>query len=115
MTHIDSTEFGSITVDGKKYEHDIKILIDGRILRRWGPKGSHEICLEEFKEILEEKPQPEVIVIGNGQSGVAKVEEKAIEEIKNRNIKLIIDKTPNAIKIFNKIKEKKAGIFHVTC
>jgi len=113
MPHIDKTEFGIIVVDGKTYEHDIKILPDGKILRRWGPRGSHEICLEEFDEILSQNP--EVIVVGNGQSGVARVEEKAVEEIEGKSIKLIIEETPKAIKTFNEIKNKKAGLFHVTC
>ncbi len=113
MPYINSTKFGEIVVDGKKYNHDIKILVDGKIVKRYGPRGSHEICLEEFDEIL--KDPPEVIVVGNGQNGVAKIEEKAIEKIKSKGIKLIVEETPKAIITFNKLKNKKAGIFHLTC
>ena len=113
MTHIDSTAFGEIVVDGKVYNHDIKILPSGKVVERIKIKGSHLICLEEFKAILDEKP--EVIVIGNGQDGIAEVENDAKQQIAARKIKLIIEPTPKAIQTFNKLKNKKAGIFHVTC
>lgn len=115
MTHIDKTEFGGITIDGKTYNEDVKILPSGKILKRWGPKDSHALCAEEFNEILKEKEKPEVIVIGTGTSGLAKLEPEARAEIKKHNIKIIEARTPEAIKIFNEIKKRKAGLFHLTC
>jgi hypothetical protein len=32
---IDSTEFGSITIDGKKYEHDVILDWTGRVDKGW--------------------------------------------------------------------------------
>ncbi len=32
--HIDGTEFGSITVDGESYEHDIVIRLSGNVKKR---------------------------------------------------------------------------------
>ena len=113
MIHINSTSFGSITIDNKTYSQDVKILPSGKILERWGPRGSHAICLEEFAEIIKEKP--EVIVIGTGTSGVAELELEARSELEKNNIKIVEDITPRAIKIFNKAREPKAGLFHLTC
>jgi hypothetical protein len=113
---IDYTAFGEIGVDGKVYKHDIKILPSGKIIKRVKLKGSHVVCLEEFKEILAEKPK--AIVVGNGQDGVAEVEEVVANELKKMNIELIVQPTPKAIETFNKLKskrEKVGGIFHVTC
>lgn len=118
---IDSTAFGEITVEGKKYEEDIKILPSGKILKRFGPKGSHDICLEEFSEILKEGEQkektkkPKTIIIGTGQSGVAELEPKAKFELEKKGIKVIEAPTSKAIKIFNETKDPKAGLFHITC
>lgn len=113
MTHIDKSEFGRITIDGKTYSEDVKILPEGKILKRWGPKDSHAICLEEFTEMLKEKP--EVIVIGTGTSGLAELETEARTEIEKHKIKIIEAKTPKAADSFNKIKQRKAGLFHLTC
>jgi hypothetical protein len=113
MVKIDKTEFGKIIIDGRAYDYDVKILPSGKILQRFGPKGSHEICLEEFAEIMKEKPK--IIVIGTGQSGVAELEADAKKEIESKGIKLIIEPTPKAIKSFNEAAARKAGLFHLTC
>jgi len=113
MAIINSTKFGNIVVDNKNYDKDIKILPSGKILNRWGPKGSHLICLEELNEILDDKP--DVIVIGTGQEKIAKLEPDAKKKIQEKNIKLIIEPTPQAIISFNDLNEKKAGLFHLTC
>ncbi|MEM2713731.1 MAG: MTH938/NDUFAF3 family protein [Candidatus Pacearchaeota archaeon] len=109
MLHIDATQFGEITINGKKYDYDIVILPDETILKRKKRRGSHEICLEEFDEIL--RQEPKIIVVGNGQGGVAKIEERAIKAIRARGIRLIIEITPKAIEIFNSLKEKKLEFF----
>ena len=32
--HIDSTSFGSITIDGEKYDHDVMIRLFGKVKKR---------------------------------------------------------------------------------
>jgi hypothetical protein len=63
-------------------------------------------------------------IIGTGESGLAKVTDKAKTEILSRGIGLIIDKTEEAVKTFNiqkgeseeEGKQKKViGLFHLTC
>ena len=123
--------FGSITIDGRTYHHDVEV--------RWSPEGkrpgqvgevlkwwrgeSHVIDVEGVKRALEQNP--EVIVIGTGESGLARVTKEAKKEIENRGIKLIIDVTEEAVKTFNIINEeskeeegeqtKVIGLFHLTC
>lgn len=113
MAIINSTKFGNIVVNNKNYNKDIKILPSGEVLNRWGPKGSHLICLEELNEILNQEPS--VIVIGTGQEKLVELETDAKKQIQEKNIKLIIESTPKAIISFNKLNEKKAGLFHLTC
>ena len=113
MTIINSVKFGSISIDSKTYNEDVKILPSGKVLKRWGPKGSHVICLEEFDEILKEKPT--AIVIGIGQHEVAKLEPDAKKQIQTKGIKLIIESTPKAVASFNNLNRRKAGLFHLTC
>lgn len=59
---IDSTEFGSITIEGKRYSHDVVVSYKGKIEKGW-LQTRHLINEKEFLEFLKE--DPEVIVIGN--------------------------------------------------
>jgi hypothetical protein len=67
----------------------------------------------------------DTIIIGTGESGVAKVSERVKQEIKSKGIELIVDLTEQATKTFNIINEeskgeegkqrKVIGLFHLTC
>lgn len=115
---IDSTEFGSITVEGKCYNYDLVITADGLIKKRSSISedfyGTHHvICTEEVKEILASKPQ--VLVIGTGQYGACRLEAGISRECAKLGTKLIAEPTPKAIISFNSTEARKAGLFHVTC
>ncbi|MBW3012565.1 hypothetical protein KY311_05235 [Candidatus Woesearchaeota archaeon] len=108
---IDSTSFGKIVIEGQEFAHDVWIFADGSIRHR---DKNHKIDADEI-ELLSE-PKPDYIVIGTGQSGVAKVTSEARELAMEKGINLMIAETPDAINIFNELSDKKvAGIFHLTC
>ena len=114
--------FGSITIDGKTYNYDVEVRWTGEVLKWWRGE-SHIIDFEDLKRAMEEKP--EIIVIGTGESGLAEVTAEAQKEINLKGIKLIIDKTEEAIKTFNILSEESEkeegkqkrviGLFHLTC
>ena len=113
MVRIDGTSFGSITVDGKRYPHDVWIFADGSIRRR---DRDHEFTLDELDLLSEGKP--EVVVVSTGQSGCVRIDEDAAREASKRGIKMISDITPNALKRYNEAANagrRVAGAFHVTC
>ena len=128
-------KFGSIIIDGKTYNYDVEVRWTpkdpaevgptgqaGKVLK-WWRKESHVIDVEDVERAIEQNP--DTIVIGTGESGMARVAEKAKEEIKSKGIKLIIDLTEQAAKTFNIINEeseeeegkqdKVIGLFHLTC
>jgi hypothetical protein len=119
---IEEYHFGSITIDGKTYNHDVEVRWNGEILK-WWRKESHIIDAEDVKRAIDQ--DPEVIIIGTGESGMAEVTEKAKKEIESKGIELIIDITEEAIKTFNVLleesekeegKQKRViGLFHLTC
>ena len=112
---IDQYSFGSITIDGKTYNYDIEIRSTGEILS-WQRKQGHIISFDDIERAIRENP--EIIVIGTGYSGVAEVDEEIKKELPIRKINLIIEKTTDAVEIFNSlIKENKKviGLFHLTC
>ena len=119
---IEEYHFGGITIDGKNYTNDVEVRWSGEVLDWWRGE-SHVIDVEDIERALEQNP--EVIVIGTGESGLARVTKEAKKEIENRGIKLIIDITEEAVKTFNIINEeskeeegeqtKVIGLFHLTC
>ncbi|MBZ9578081.1 hypothetical protein KJA13_03580 [Patescibacteria group bacterium] len=114
--------FGSITINGKTYDYDVEVRWTGEVLS-WWREESHLIDVGDVKRAVEQGP--ETIIIGTGESGVAKVTEGAQNFIKEKGIELIVDKTGEATKTFNIIKEeskeeegeqkKVIGLFHLTC
>lgn len=129
---IEEYHFGSVTIDGKTYNHDVEVRWTpnqkfgegqaGEVLK-WWRKESHQVDVEDVKRTIEQNP--DTIVIGTGEAGVAKVTENAQKFIREKGIKLIIDKTEEAVKTFNIIlgesrgeegkQEKVIGLFHLTC
>lgn len=119
---IEEYKFGSITIDGKTYNYDVEVRWTDEVLD-WSREESHIIDIEDIVQALEKNP--ETIVIGTGEIGMAHVTKEAQDEIRSRGIKLIIDHTEQAAKTFNVIndesfeeegvQEKVVGLFHLTC
>src|SRR5271157_3881979 len=105
---IDATEFGSITVDGKTYQHDVIIRLSGKVEKRrkrlskekygtshiisMGPL--HIISKAEAKFVFEDGC--DLLIVGAGQDG---------------NVRL----SPEAIRAFNESHGRKIALMHVTC
>ena len=116
---INSTSFGSITVDGNSYDHDIIITLEGKVKKRkkklskaiYG--SSHTISLDEIKYTYQDKS--EGIVIGSGQYGVAKLSDEASEFLRSKECQAVLKQTPEAILAWNNTVGKWIGLFHITC
>lgn len=119
---IEEYHFGSITIDGKTYNHDVEVRWTSEVLK-WWRKESHVIGVEDVKRAVEQNP--DTVVVGTGESGIAKIMEEAKKFIQEKGIKLVIDKTEEATKTFNIINEESEvgegeqnrviGLFHLTC
>lgn len=122
MPSIQEYHFGSITIDGKTYNRDVEVRWTGEVLP-WQRTTSHIVDVEDVEMALSQNP--EVIIIGTGEAGVAQVTEQAQKAIGGKGIKLIIDKTAEAVRSFNIInkeserkdgkKTKAIALFHLTC
>ena len=119
---IQEYRFGVITINGKTYNYDVEVRWTGEVLK-WWRKESHVIDIGDVERAIEQNP--DTIIIGTGEMGVAKVTENAQKFIIGKGIELIIDKTEETVKTFNIIKEeskkeegeqnKVIGLFHLTC
>jgi hypothetical protein len=116
---IDDTWFGSITVEGERYEHDIIIRLSGKVRKRnkelskavYGT--SHTISLAEVKELYRDKA--ERLIIGTGQKDSVRLSKDAAEFLDKHSCAVNLWPTPKAIKHWNDADGKTLGLFHVTC
>lgn len=109
---IKNYEFGKIRINGNSYTHDIVINGSGRI-DHWLRRTGHNVEISDVGPFIHDA---KVVIIGTGGSGMMKVPPETIEFIEGKGIKLIIEKTPEAVKAFNKKRsENSVGMFHLTC
>ncbi len=114
---IESYKFGTIIVNGKRYDSDLIILPD-RIIDGWWRKEGHRLHVEDLREILELKPKPEVLVLGTGYHGLVKVPQEVIDTLESEGIEPVVEHTKKAAQTFNKLLKSRnqvAAAFHLTC
>jgi hypothetical protein len=116
---IDDTWFGSITVEGKRYEYDILIRLSGKVRKR--NKGlskavygtSHTISLAEIEDLY--RKNAERLIIGTGQQDQMRLSDEAAEFLASHNVRADLWPTPKAVKRWNETEGKVLGLFHITC
>lgn len=116
---IDKTKFGSITIEGEKYENDVLIRLNGKVKKRKKKLSkeifgtSHIISLAEAEYVYEDGA--ENIIIGTGQSGMVKLSDEAAEFFQKKECRPVLFPTPEAIHVWNETKSPAIGLFHITC
>jgi len=116
---IEETSFGSITIDGKTYQHDVIVRLSEKVKKRMKRLSkqiygtSHFLSLDEAKHIYEKGCK--VIIIGSGQYDSVRLSQEAEAYFEKKDCKVILQGTPIAIRTFNDTGGKKIGVFHVTC
>ncbi len=116
---IEKTKFGSITIAGEKYEHDVIVRLNGKLKKRKKKLSkevfgtSHIISLAEAKYIHEDGAR--WILIGTGQSGMARLSDEAAEFLQHKGCQVMLLPTPAAIKCWNETEDAGIALFHVTC
>ena len=116
---IEGTSFGSITIDGKTYDHDVLIRLDGTIAKRKKKLSkklygtSHVVSEDEAKFVFEKGSK--LLVLGSGQEGNVRLSSEAETYLTKKGCKVVIQPTPEALRVFNNARGKKIGLFHVTC
>jgi hypothetical protein len=116
---IERIAFGSITVDGKTYEHDVIIRLSGEVVKRKKKLSkkyygtSHVISKDEAKFVFEKGC--EQLILGSGQMGNVHLSPEAKAYFAKKGCKVLLQPTPEAIQMFNRSHARKAGLFHVTC
>lgn len=117
--NIDQTKFGSITITGEVFEHDVIIRLSGQVKRRKKKLSkaiygtSHTISLDEAKHIYEKGSKR--LIIGTGQHGNVELSDEAADYFKKKKCQVKLLPTPEAIQTWNQAKGSTISLFHVTC
>jgi hypothetical protein len=113
---IEHYDFGEITINGKRYFHDLIVFHTGKIKDNWWRVEGHRLSMEDIKDILKDKP--EILVIGSGYDGLMRVDNNVIKTLKDAGIDVIVKKSVEACKVYNELKTKSKKValaIHLTC
>jgi hypothetical protein len=116
---IDRTRFGSVTIDGKVYEHDMLIRLGGALEKRKKKLSkaiygtSHIISLAEARNVYQKGA--ELLLIGTGQSGTVTLSQEAAAYFKRHRCQVQLLPTPEVIPVWNQAEGAVIGLLHVTC
>ena len=116
---IDRTEFGSITIAGQTFEHDVIIRLNGEVRKRKKKLSkavygtSHVVSLDEVRYVYEEGTDQ--LIIGTGQSGQVTLSAEAADYLQRQQCRVQLLPTPEAIRAWNEAEGAVSGLFHVTC
>ena len=116
---IDETAFGSITIAGRVWDHDVLIRLDGQVEKRKKKLSkaiygtSHTISLDEAKHIYEKGAQR--LFVGAGQYGLVNLSDEAAGYFKRKECEVELLPTPEAIQAWNEAGGAVIGLFHITC
>jgi hypothetical protein len=116
---IDGTRFGSITVAGRVYEHDIVIRLDGEVKKRKKKLSKHQtgsshlVSLDEARHVFEEGAT--CLIVGTGQHGALTLSKEAEEFFRSESCRVTALPTPEAVEAWNEAEGAAIAMFHVTC
>jgi hypothetical protein len=116
---IDDTAFGSITIAGQVFEHDVLIRRGGQVKKRKKKLSkaiygtSHVLSVAEAKYIYE--PEASKLIIGSGQEGNVHLSQEAAIYLGRKQCQVELFPTPEAIAAWNSAEGAVIGLFHVTC
>jgi hypothetical protein len=116
---IDGTQFGSVTIDGEVFDHDVIIRLDGRVKKRKKKLSkavygtSHTISLAEAEHLYQEGV--ERLLIGSGQHGRVALSEEAAAYFAGNRCQVELLPTPEVIPVWNQAEGAVIGMVHVTC
>jgi len=113
----DRYSFGSITIDGVTYDHDV-VINHGEISKR--KKGPSKVLKGRFGHtpLSAEEAIPwncSKLVIGTGASGSLPVMDEVGQEAERRGVELVMVPTEEAIELLGGDPPETNGIIHVTC
>jgi hypothetical protein len=112
--HIDSYEFGAVTIDGRSYRTDL-LIWPGRLKHDWWRQEAHLLQLPDVAEALAAAPR--VLVVGTGAYGRMELDPELVSYLREEGIELVARPTGEACQRLNELEGKGllAAALHLTC
>ncbi len=109
--------FGSVEIDGERYENDV-VVSGGRVEKRKKKLSKH--LKEKYGHtplsLAENIPWDcKTLIIGTGESGALPVLDEVMMEAEKRGVTLVIMKTEEACKELGRAGSKTNAVLHLTC
>jgi hypothetical protein len=115
MPSIDSYEFGTVEIDGRKYTSDV-IILPYHVQDNWRRETGHSLSIGDLQTVFD--AAPDVLVIGQGAHGCMSVPDETMERLKDAGIDLVCASTPEAVRLYNERsggEQTVAAALHLTC
>jgi hypothetical protein len=119
---VEAFHFGSITIDGKKFDCDVLVYPDGSVDERKGKlfkHSSHRITKSDLERLTAKGERPEVIIVGLGTGSAASIDADAEEWARDEEIEITAVPSDEAVEKLNRLMEEgdksSAALIHVTC
>ncbi|MFQ5892629.1 MAG: Mth938-like domain-containing protein [Candidatus Methanofastidiosia archaeon] len=111
---IQNYSFGSIVIDGKTYTSDV-IIYPKKVDSGWWRKEGHLLQISDLSKVIES--EPEILIVGTGNSGLMKISPEVKNLCKTHGIQLISEETSKACMTYNRLKDenKVVACLHLTC
>jgi hypothetical protein len=111
---IENYRFGRIRIDGADYYRDVIIFPD-HVQSDWWRVEGHSLALEDLETVLPRSPS--TLIVGRGAYGRMAVPEETRRAIEAAGIEVLAEKTGEAVKTYNRMREKGNIIaaLHLTC
>ncbi|TMB92312.1 MAG: hypothetical protein E6J45_03095 [Chloroflexi bacterium] len=109
--------FGTVTIDGVRYEHDV--VVDRGAVRKRSKKPS-----KEFQDRYGHTPlsareaipwRCRTLVVGTGAAGSLPVMDEVVREAARRSVELVTMPTAEAVELLSREPAETNAILHVTC
>jgi hypothetical protein len=116
---IDQTAFGSITIEGVCFEHDVLIRLNGQIEKRKKKLSkavygtSHFVSQAEAEHTYEKGAKR--LILGTGQYNNVALSAEAADYFQRKHCLVELFPTPRAILVWNQAGGAVIGLFHITC
>jgi hypothetical protein len=116
---IDRTQFGSVTIDGKVFDHDVLIRLGGQVEKRKKKLSkavygtSHTISLAEARHVYQ--PGAARLLISAGQDGTVALSQEAAAYFARHRYQVKLLPTPKVIPVWNQAQGAVIGLLHMTC
>lgn len=116
---LEALGFGAVSLDGERWERDFFVRASGQVKVRkkravkelYGT--SHVVGPEELEKVC--KGDPAVLIVASGYAGAVRLAPESESFLESRGIRVEVQPTPEAVKLWAKKKGPKAILVHVTC